>query len=1293
MKIIKTSVLFVNHFISGKHFLFKCSIANNENQLIIDNESEAQIFHESFARKLKLKIIELRKKNRIKLEFDDEKIHQIIKKIVIVSIKIKNHEEKLFCYLIDIKSHILIVENDWLQSHNSRIDWIERIMTFSNNCIKKECSPQSYSITAAKEKLTFSSDKNSFKKATSFEKTISFEKMIQFKNIEFENFDIQIFIQKRFMKLLKRSNCQIYCLYLKNKLNKKINRYENKMLIVIIINVVILKNHEKFIKKKIEYILKELKKRIFETYHCEIEVFMKTEIDKLAFHRKNDHEINLLSKIKSSFIRNYRSMSEQKLIAMKKYLNEHLIKNFIRSNSSKTAAFVLLMKKSEENFRFCVNYRNLNNIIKKNKYSIFFFSETLTKFVKTKWFIKLNIIHVFNRIKIKKKHKWLTAFNTKYGQFEYLIMLFELCNASSTFQSYINSSFRKYLNYFVTIYLNDILIFSDTEFEHIEQILKIFRRFKKKNLQLNIDKCEFFVFEIKYLEMYVNVNDVKMNSEKVFVILKWRISESVKKIQSFFEFVNFYRKFIEEFFKKVKCLTKLIKKKQYVSKSKKRRVKYKNFHWTTECRKIFENMKQVFTSAFVFVHYDSVREIWMKTNALNFVIFEVLFQMHDNVLKSIVYFSKKMISVECNYEIYDKELLAIVKNFAIWKSELMRVKDFVKIYFDHKNLKIFMTIKQLNRRQVRWTKMFAKYNFRVMYRSDKQENKFDVLTKKKQNLSANAENDRTKYQHQILLKKHQLNDEIKKNLKLYAIIKFMTQNDSEFTFEYTFDYEIKFVFESKKKANQKVSTNDDSSNSLKELLKTIYQKNDIVQKIMKAKFENFRKLFEKILKKNFKLTLKNLKIREKRLFYKKRFFVSHCDKLKLHFFRNHHDPSIHEHSKYREMYVKLLKNYFWIIMKKNCRRYAVNCSICRRSKAYNDQKQKLLTPLFISQKKWRDLFLNFVVKLPKCHRRGRIYENILMIVNRLTKRRLYESMTEIKIKAVLKILERRVFSTYDLSDSIFHDRNTQLVTHFWKRICQRYDIKSKSFSAYHSETNNQTENANKIMKNYFRVYVKHTQNDWVDYLFETKFAVNNHVNVFIEMISFFADHDYHLRSDIESFIHYDNDTVGRAELLSADQIAARQEAMKKWLVDNFTWTQIDQTKYVNNFRTSHLDYKINDWIYVNTKNFSIEKQSQSLNSKNVDSWKIIRCIDNKTYELNISEHLKQTGLTIIFHSWKFHLAFFNSFSEQVIQPSSSLLIQGDFETTSHEEYEMLEIIDCRDIKKYDIQYKTIYIES
>ena len=528
---------------------------------------------------------------------------------------------------------------DWPLSKAHQVQ--ERVMTFSDNCIKKGCSPQIYPITAVREELTSSPDKSSLKKAASSEKTIPSKKVIQSKNIEPENFDIQALTQKRFMKLLKRPDCQTYCLYPKDKLNKKINRYENKMLAVTTINAVTLEDHEKFMEKKIEYTLEELKKRVPEAYHCEIEVFMRTEADKLAPHRKDDHEINLLPGTEPPFIRNYRPMSEQELIAVTKYLDEHLAKGFIRPSSSKAAAPVLLVKKPGGGLRFCVDYRDLNNITEKSRYPIPLLSETLAKLAKAKWFTKLDIIHAFNRIRIKEGHEWLTAFNTRYGQFEYLVMPFGLCNAPSTFQSYINSSLREYLDYFVTAYLDDILIFSDTESEHIEQVLKVLRRLKERGLQLDIDKCEFSVPEVKYLGMYVGVNGVRMDPEKVSAILEWRTPESVKEVQSFLGFANFYRRFIEGFSKKVRCLIELTKGEQYVSKSGKRRVKYKDFHWTTECQKAFEDMKQAFTSAPILAHYDPARETWVETDASDFVVSGVLSQMHDNVLKPVAYFSKK----------------------------------------------------------------------------------------------------------------------------------------------------------------------------------------------------------------------------------------------------------------------------------------------------------------------------------------------------------------------------------------------------------------------------------------------------------------------------------------------------------------------------------------------------------------------------------------------------------------------------------------------------------------------------
>jgi uncharacterized protein (DUF2344 family) len=169
-------------------------------------------------------------------------------------------------------------------------------------------------------------------------------------------------------------------------------------------------------------------------------------------------------------------MSKSKLETIRHYLDEHLTKEFIRSNISKTSALVLIIRKSREDFRIYVNYRALNAIIEKSRYLISLINETLVKLFKTKMFIKLDVIHAFNRIRIKEEHEWLIAFNTRYDQFEYLIMSFELCNASATFQSYINSTFQNYLDHFCIAYINDILIYSSNAKEHVQHVLKILVR-------------------------------------------------------------------------------------------------------------------------------------------------------------------------------------------------------------------------------------------------------------------------------------------------------------------------------------------------------------------------------------------------------------------------------------------------------------------------------------------------------------------------------------------------------------------------------------------------------------------------------------------------------------------------------------------------------------------------------------------------------------------------------------------------------------------------------------------------
>ena len=151
----------------------------------------------------------------------------------------------------------------------------------------------------------------------------------------------------------------------------------------------------------------------------------------------------------------------------------------------------MFIKKPSRGLRFCVDYRGLNAITKKNRYPIPLIQETLQRLSKAKWFTKLDVIAAFNNLRIKEGHEWLTAFRTRYGLFEYNVMPFGMCNAPSSFQEYMNDTLREFLDSFVTAYIDDILIYSETLEEHRKHIRKVLAKLAEAGLHLDINKCEF----------------------------------------------------------------------------------------------------------------------------------------------------------------------------------------------------------------------------------------------------------------------------------------------------------------------------------------------------------------------------------------------------------------------------------------------------------------------------------------------------------------------------------------------------------------------------------------------------------------------------------------------------------------------------------------------------------------------------------------------------------------------------------------------------------------------------------
>ncbi len=993
--------------------------------------------------------------------------------------------------------------------------------------------------------------------------------------------------------------------------------------------VVFMKNLEIQLKKQNSSKVIDSKSVISLEYHDFLDVFSKKKANILSSHRKHDHRIELEKD--HEFDHEYASLynlSEEKLLLVKKYLKKHLNKEFIEFSTVSYASLILFAKKSDDELRFCVDYRKLNAIIKKNRYSISLIAKTIARLFKTKWMIKIDIRHAFNRIRMhSKENENLTTFRIKYDTYKYLMMSFELINESSTFQNFMNDILMNYLDEFVMTYLNDIIVYSNSKKEHVQHVRKILQRLREANIQTDVNKCEFHITETKFLEMIVDRDDIKMNSEKIRAIVKWDTSNHLKDVQAFLEFVNFYRRFIKDFFKIVKSLIKLTRKDQ-------------SFYWFEHCQIAFEELKKRVIETFVLSYFSFELETFLKSDSSDYVSVEVLSQKeNDDLIRSVTYFSKTLSFAECNYEIYDKELLAIIRCFEQWKAELQSVESLTNVLIDHKSLEYFMITKKLNRRQARWAKFLAEFDFKIAYQPKKKNDKTNSLTKRFDDRSINESDDRNKHMHQTVLTSEKVDSQILQEL-----------NDTE---EENFEL------------------------SLFDKIKTANQKNTTCVAIRDA-IRNRKKSFNEMLLKKFEMI-------ENTLFFKKKLWILESNQLKLNIIREIHDQLVSEHSNVRRTCKYLNKWYYWPQVKQSVERYVRNCHICKRFKATRNRYSDLLNLLSISDRSWTDIIMNFVIELSKIKNESNA---ILMIVDRLIKMHHYVSCTteedDTSAKETAKLLITHVWKLHELSNIIVFDRDSQFVSFLWKTVCKTLKIDVKLSIAFHSETDDQSEIANQKMKRYLRSYCNYQQDDWSDWLFMIEFASNAATFAFTELFAFMTNYDFNSR------MSFDSSDIETAERLSIRERVLKQKTsiITKKMKDIWDFikkklanAQNTQKRYVDQKRKFSSEYKTEDMIWLFIKNIKIERSFRKLNHKWIDFYKIKKIL-KEVCQLELSSSMK---IHDTFHTSLLRLAATNSLTEQIQSPPPSIVVDEE------EEYEVDDILDSR--YHYDkLQYRIIWID-
>ncbi|KAK3508883.1 hypothetical protein QTP70_012515 [Hemibagrus guttatus] len=398
------------------------------------------------------------------------------------------------------------------------------------------------------------------------------------------------------------------------------------------------------------------------------------------------------------------SLPEEK--AMEEYIAEVLAQGYIRPSTSSAASSFFFVAKKECGLWPCIDYRALNKITVKFRYPLPLVPAVLERFRGATVFSKLDLRSAYNLIRIWEGDEWKTVFVTCIGHYEYLVMPYGLANAPSVFQDFMHEVLRDFLHKFVLVYIDDIFIYSWSMADHQRHVMKVLRRLRTYHLFLKAEKCLFHQPSVQFLGYVIDRSGVHMYEKKVAAVRDWPRPTSVKELQRFLGFANFYRRFIRGYSSVTSPLTNLLRNKP------------KSLTWTPAAMQAFDTLKQAFTTAPLLIHPDPELPFIVEVDASTTGVGAVLSQQQGNPprLHSCAFFSRKLNLAEANYDIGNRELLAVKLALEEWRHWLEGAKHPFTVLTDHKNLEYFWAAKRLNPRQARWALFFTRFNFTLSYR-------------------------------------------------------------------------------------------------------------------------------------------------------------------------------------------------------------------------------------------------------------------------------------------------------------------------------------------------------------------------------------------------------------------------------------------------------------------------------------------------------------------------------------------------------------------------------------------------
>lgn len=900
-----------------------------------------------------------------------------------------------------------------------------------------------------------------------------------------------------------------------------------------------------------------------------------------------DHEVKIIEGAQPAW-KNIYHMTESELKLIKEEITRLTQLGFIRKSTSAYSAPIFFVEQKDK-IRPVIDYRALNKITVRNRAAIPNMKELLNRLRYAKVFSKLDLQSGFHQIRVKEEDIHKTAFGTKYGHYEWTVMPFGMQNSPATFQSLMNHILREFIDDFVLVYVDDVLIYSPDEKQHEIHLKKVLDKLEENQMRIRGKKCSFMKSQIKYLGFEIGNGQIKVEDDRIKAIQEWNTPRNTHELRSFLGLANTIHPFIKNYASLAAPLNELLKGSPE---------RMQPLHvWNEEHEKSFQDLKNALTSPEVLTIPDDNGTIILHTDYSKKAVGGWISQQINGNLRPIAFESRKLKNSELNYSTYDGELLAI-KNCLEKFRPYLRGRPII-LRTDQSALKWILEQPQLNKRQARSIELMLEFDICMEWIKGKMNHIADVLSRYRGVKDQEV---------QVELNNLAMDEEwITKLKEEYASDPF---------------YEI---------LSNAIKTND--SSKLDRMQKTILHRFSLDNELLI--YENTRAYLPPSLRKNA---------------------VQDC-----------HDSRLASHPSAESTFQIVGRSYYWPKMLTDIKKYVKTCETCQMSKDKNHLPYGLLQPLPIPRDYWTSVSMDFITNLPK----SRGYDSIMVAVCRLSKmvRCISHRMTD-GSREIASLFTQLVIKNHGVPDEIITDRDSRFTSKEWKLFVGGINTSHKLSTAFHPETDGQTERANRTIGQTLRIFANYNQDNWSELLPFVEFSINNTPSATTKHTPFFLNYGRH--PNMPSTFKIDNGT--KVDI----------NALKEWVKQSMKDAQDRQARYANTKRMEK-EFAIGSKVMLKTDHYKDEllrgQRSKKLTSRFMGPFEILERIGRNAYRIKLPTKLRIHDVVNV------------SELEEFNDPSTSSIEHPEYSRPPpvfEEEYEVEEIIGKR-VRRQRTQYLVKWI--